>query len=273
MTSQVLRENLGKFFRARSSVLVALSGGVDSSLLAAIAYEQLGSQAVAATGVSESLGEREKRGVEDLCSAIGIRHHWISTYELARPDYQSNTPNRCYACKDELYQRLGELQRHLGLEALVDGTHPQDLLGHRPGHKAAQLKAVLSPYIDVQAQAADIRSIAKEMNLATAHKPSSPCLSSRIAYGLPVTSQRLKQIERGEAFLQEIGLARVRLRLHESIARIEVPPDLFPTVIEHAQSIVAKLKECGFTYVTLDLEGYRSGSLLEVFAGDGAHDT
>lgn len=249
---------------AQGSVLVALSGGVDSSVIAAVAVNALGQRAIAATGVSDSLSANELEEIENLCGKLGLRHETVTTHELRREEYTQNAPSRCYFCKDELYSRLDHLAKRLGLARVLDGTTACDLKGHRPGHRAANEHDVLSPFVKLEIDKTTVRALAQSYDLPNATRPASPCLSSRIAYGVRVTPKRLSRVSHAEKVLHDLGFGPLRVRLHDEIARIEVPPDAMHRLLENAETIRSELRRLGFTYVTLDLGGLRSGSMLEV---------
>jgi pyridinium-3,5-biscarboxylic acid mononucleotide sulfurtransferase len=255
---------LRRWLQAVPSAAIALSGGVDSSVLAAVASEELGSRALAVTGISASLTDAELTAIRDFCGRRGLAHATVTTHELENADYVANSPDRCYFCKAELFRAIGRIARERGLSLVLDGTHAEDLAGHRPGKRAADELGVRSPLAELGATKAEVRALARRLGIANADRPASPCLSSRIAYGLPVTAERLSRVGRAEALLRELGFADLRVRLHESVARIEVPRTELTRVVEHAERIARELKAMGFTYVTLDLAGLRSGSLLEV---------
>ncbi len=245
------------------SALVALSGGVDSSVVAALCAQVLGERAMAVTGVSPSLDAQELAEIRALCARLGLRHEAVETHELTQPGYVQNAPNRCYFCKTELYGVLGRVAKERGFAIVLDGMTADDLSGHRPGKRAADEHQVLSPLLEVGARKIDVRAIARRLGLTNADRPSSPCLSSRIAYGISVTPERLSKVGRAEAYLKALGFAEVRVRLHDSIARIEVPRAELARALERSAEITAELRRIGFVYVTLDLAGLRSGSLLE----------
>ena len=253
------------------SALVALSGGVDSSVVAALAAAELGSRAVAATGVSPSLARGELDDIVRFCAARELVHVAVETHELTRPGYVENSPERCYHCKTELFSALTRVRAERGLACILDGTSAEDLEGHRPGRRAGLDSGVISPLAEVGARKEDVRAIARRLGLDNAERPSSPCLSSRIAYGVAVTPERLARVERAEAFLRGLGLREVRVRLHDAIARVEVPKADLARAALHAAEITAELRRLGFVYVTLDLAGLRSGSLLEILRTPEAH--
>jgi uncharacterized protein len=258
------REALLAYLRPLESAAVAFSGGVDSAVVAQAAYLALGERAVAVTGVSASLASGELELAQQIARQIGIRHQIVSTDELARAGYVQNSPDRCYHCKTELYTKLTELAPQFGVAVLLNGANTDDLGDYRPGMRAASEFRVLSPLADCGLNKADVRELARHWNLPCADKPATPCLSSRIAYGEQVTPERLARIDQAEVFLKELGLGEIRVRLHAGeLARIEVPLDVLTKLAEPEirEQIVARLKALGFRFVTLDLQGFRSGSL------------
>ncbi|HEY8493399.1 MAG TPA: ATP-dependent sacrificial sulfur transferase LarE [Myxococcota bacterium] len=257
--------------RAAGRVLVAFSGGVDSSYLAWAAHRALGAGALAVTAVSPSYPAAHRRVAEEVVRTVGLRHRFVETHEMERPAYRANAPDRCYHCKSELFEVLGALRDELGFDAVAYGVNTDDTGDFRPGHRAAAERGVLSPFLDVGLSKAEIRALSRAAGLPTADLPASACLSSRLPYGTEVTPERLAQVEEGEERLRALGFRQVRLRHHGELARIEVAPGELPHALDPAvaRAIVAAIKPLGFRYVSLDLEGYRTGSLNEVlFVGD-----
>ncbi len=272
------RDRLVGILRGCGRVAVAYSGGVDSAVVAKAAQLACGADAVAITAVSASLASGEREAAEALAAQIGIRHHVIQTDEFANPDYLKNAPDRCYFCKTELYTQLeGLLARSRtdlarpdlpAFDVIVNGANLDDRGDYRPGMQAAREHAVRSPLIEAGLNKADVRQLAAHWQLAVWDKPATPCLSSRIAYGLAVTPERVERVDRAERFLrEEFGLREFRVR-HEvgDLARIEVPLDALPRLISEParKAISDKLHSLGFKYVSVDLDGFRSGSMNAV---------
>jgi uncharacterized protein len=245
------------------SAVVAFSGGADSALVAWAAQRALGDRALAVTARSESLSGGEAEGARALAGQIGIRQEEIAYSEIEIPGYADNTPDRCYVCKGELFRRLAVMAGERGLAVVLDGTNADDLGDFRPGRRAAAELAVRSPLVELGWGKAAIREALKTLDLPVWDKPSSPCLSSRVPYGDPITREKLEQIGRAEAALREIGFRELRVRHHGSTARIELPKAEMARVLADglADEIVRRVRAVGFAFVALDLEGLRSGSL------------
>ena len=251
------------------SVIVAYSGGTDSAFLAATAYDVLGDRALAVTAKSPSLAPAELREAIELAERLGFRHRIVETHEVEREDYAANNPNRCFFCKDELYTYLSSYAEEEGYASIVNGTNTDDLGDFRPGLNAAKQYGVRSPMVEADLAKAEIRELSKDMELPTWDKPAQACLSSRIPYGSMVTVEALTRIAQAEEYLHDvIGIRQLRVRHHDTVARIEVEPQDFITLTDEAvrEQIVSKFREIGYSYVTLDLQGFRSGSMNEVLA-------
>jgi pyridinium-3,5-biscarboxylic acid mononucleotide sulfurtransferase len=254
--------------RGAGRVLVAYSGGVDSSYLAYAAHRALGDAALAVTALSPSYPEAHREMALRVASEFGIPHRTVDTAEMDNPDYRANRPDRCYHCKTELFNVLGGLRDELGFNAVAYGVNTDDTGDFRPGHRAAREHGVLSPFLDAALSKAEIRALSRDAGLPTAELPSSACLSSRLPYGTEVTPERLRQVELGEEALRGLGFRQVRLRHHGDVARVEVDPSELPRALdpEMARRISAAVRPLGFRWVSLDLDGYRTGSLNEVLA-------
>lgn len=263
------RDRLVDTLRGYGRVAVAYSGGVDSAVVARAAFEALGDRAIAVTAVSDSLAAGELEEAESLARQIGIRHRVIRTQEFADPNYLRNNPDRCYFCKSELYGRLSNLLGELGVDVIASGANTDDAGDHRPGMKAAAENHVRHPLQECGLSKADVRELARAWHLPTWDKPATPCLSSRIAYGEEVTPERVRMIDRVEGWLRQRGLKVVRVRYHKGdMARVEVPLEELPTLVhpEVREGLIAACRDAGFKFVTLDLEGFRSGSLNTLIA-------
>lgn len=245
------------------SLIVAYSGGVDSAFLAYAAHRALGDRMLAVTALSSSYSERDRREAEECVRRFKLPHEFVETDELSNPAYRANNPDRCYFCKDELFDRLDELAVRRGFAAVAYGVNLDDQGDWRPGQRAAREHRVLAPLLDAGLTKADIRELSRRADLPVWNRPASACLSSRIAYGVEVTPERLKVIEQGEEALRALGFRQFRVRHHDQIVRIEISPEELPRALspEMSAKFVEIFKALGFQFVTLDLEGYRTGSL------------
>jgi len=259
---------LAETLRAAGRVLVAFSGGVDSSYLAFAAHRALNGGALAVTAASPSYPASHRAMAERVVADFGIPHRFVRTLEMEREAYRANQPDRCFHCKTELFEVLGSLREELGFDAVAYGVNTDDTSDFRPGHRAAEQHGVLSPFLAVQLSKAEIRALSRVAGLPTAELPSSACLSSRLPYGTRVTPERLRQVDEGEERLRALGFRQVRLRHHGPLARVEVDPAELPRALdpEMARRIADVVKQLGFRWVSLDLDGYRTGSLNEALA-------
>jgi uncharacterized protein len=257
------QDALLSILRGMGRVIVAYSGGTDSAYLAWAATQALGENAVAITADSASIPESHKRDAERFARDNGIHHEYIDTYEFDNPAYSANNPDRCFHCKDELFTRLEQVGQKRGFEHIVYGVNVDDLGDYRPGQKAAKLHEVKAPLVDAGLTKAAIRELSRMAGLETWNRPAAACLSSRIPYGTPVTIENVKTVEQGEEAIRALGFRQFRVRFHGDLVRIEVAPDELERALtpEMARAFTAIFKPLGFHYVTLDLEGYRQGSL------------
>ncbi len=259
-------EQLRYLFEEMERALIAYSGGVDSTLVAKIAYDVLGDCALAITAVSPSLLPEELVDAQTQAAQIGIRHELVKTHEMDNPDYTSNPINRCYFCKSELHDTLKPLAIERGYPYVVDGVNADDLQDYRPGIQAAKERGARSLLAEVGVSKAEVREISRALGLAWWDKPAQPCLSSRFPYGEAITVTKLQRVGRAEIYLRQFGYQNLRVRSQEDTAKIELPAELIQDFVQKVNlpELVKAFQDLGFVYVTLDLEGYRSGKLNQV---------
>lgn len=269
---QEKQEKLFSLLAGMRDVLVAYSGGADSAYLAWAAHQALGEHAIAVTADSASLPESHKKDAEAFARECGFRHEYVETHEFDNPEYVKNDPNRCFHCKDELFTCLDSLAKERGIAHIVYGVNVDDLGDYRPGQRAAKLHQAKAPLVDAQLTKVEIRELSRLAGLSTWDRPASACLSSRIPYGTPATPENVKTVERGEEAIRALGFRQFRVRFHGELVRIEIAPDELANALTPAmaETFVRIFKPLGFHYVTIDLEGYRQGSLNAVLGPKGS---
>lgn len=261
---KVKLEQLKNNLKQMKCVAIAFSGGVDSTFLTKVTYDVLGKKAIAVTATSSTYPKRELEKAKQYAKQIGIQHILINSEETEIDNFSKNPNNRCYYCKKELFSKIKKIAKENHLNYVLDGSNVDDTSDYRPGMKALEELGVLSPLRDVGFTKHEIKELSKDMQLDTWDKPAFACLASRFPYGVKITKSKLMQVEKAESFLFSLDIKQLRVRYHEDIARIEVLQDDFQTILKHAEEITKYFKEIGFKYITLDMEGYRTGSLNEV---------
>lgn len=262
-------ENLKDYLRSLGSVAVAYSSGVDSTFLLKVAHDVLGEKAIAITASSRSFPERETNEAAEFCRANGIKQIAIESEELNIPEFRHNAVDRCYHCKKELFTKIITLAKQNGIEHVCEGSNMDDNGDYRPGLKAVAELGVKSPLRKCELYKEEIRTLSKQMNLPTWNKPSFACLASRFVYGEEITEQKLTMVEKAEQSLLDLGFKQLRVRIHgENLARIEVLPTELEKLLELRETVVKELRQAGFAYITMDLQGYRTGAMNEVIKTD-----
>ena len=256
-------KHLKEIIKEKESLMIAFSGGIDSSLVAKVAYDVLDEKALAVTLTSDTFSKRELENAKKIAKEIGVHHMIIKSSELGNKAFVKNPENRCYYCKKEEAIALKRIANENRIKYIADGVNLSDFDEHRPGIKALDEEDIIHPLVEAGVKKSDIKVMAKSLGLSNYDMPSTTCLSSRISYGEEITTEKLKRIEEAESFILSSGLRQVRVRCHKDVARIEVEKEEIEKVINFRKEIVRRLKKVGFKYITLDLEGYRSGSMDE----------
>ena len=265
-TAAEKERKLLEILASMESAIVAFSGGVDSAYLAVVAQQALGERSLAVTGESPRYTHHQRRMALEVVEQFRLAHRFVRTEEIENPEYLKNHPDRCFHCKSELYTRLKAVSADGGFRVILDGANADDRMDFRPGRRAAKLMGVRSPLEEAELTKAEIRLLSEKRKLPTASEPASACLASRVPYESPITIQKLDQVEKGEEALRRLGFRHMRVRHHDSLARLEFAPDELARALapEVRAILVAEIKKVGYRFVTIDLEGYRTGSLNEV---------
>jgi len=256
-------ETLKSILQSMDSIIIGYSGGVDSTFLCKVATDVLGDRALSVAAISESYPQHERDEAEAFVKELGLNYRTVHTSELDNPEYRKNASNRCYFCKEELITHLNKVKAETGFQSVAIGTNFDDLGDYRPGQEAAKKGGACFPMVEAELTKDDIRYLSKKLNIPSWDKPSFACLSSRFPYGEEISKEKLEMVDKAEAIVRQFGFGQFRVRHHKDMARIEVLPDEMQKVLENREQLVQQLKDLGYTYVSMDLMGYRTGSMNE----------